>query len=93
MKADGPPAGETLAGPLSGLTVVITGTLPNLSRSQAKALVLAAGGKVTSSISKSTDLLLAGDKAGSKLEKANKLEVEVIDEAELLRRIDETATS
>ena len=91
MKADGPPAGEALAGPLSGLTVVITGTLPNLSRDQAKALVLAAGGKVTSSISKSTDLLLAGDKAGSKMEKANKLEVEVIDEAEFQRRIDETA--
>ncbi|HIG05372.1 MAG TPA: hypothetical protein EYQ08_06540, partial [Planctomycetes bacterium] len=53
----------------------------------------AAGGKVTSSISKSTDLLLAGDKAGSKMEKANKLEVEVIDEAEFQRRIDETATS
>lgn len=93
MKADGPPAGEALAGPLSGLTVVITGTLPNLSRDQAKALVLAAGGKVTGSISKSTDLLLAGDKAGSKMEKANKLEVEVIDEAEFQRRIDETATS
>ncbi|MBT6452226.1 MAG: NAD-dependent DNA ligase LigA [Planctomycetes bacterium] len=91
MKADGPPAGEALVGPLSGLTVVITGTLPNLSRDQAKALVLAAGGKVTSSISKSTDLLLAGDKAGSKMEKANKLEVEVIDEAEFQRRIDETA--
>ncbi len=93
MKADGPPAGETRAGPLSGLTVVITGTLPNLSRGQAKALVLAAGGKVTGSISKSTDLLLAGDKAGSKLEKANKLEVEVIDEAEFQRRIDETTTT
>lgn len=93
MKADGPPAGEALAGPLSGLTVVITGTLPNLSRDQAKALVIAAGGKVTGSISKSTDLLLAGDKAGSKMEKANKLEVEVIDEAEFQRRIDETATS
>jgi len=91
MKSDGPPAGEALAGPLSGLTVVITGTLPNLGRDQAKALVIAAGGKVTGSISKSTDLLLAGEKAGSKLEKAKKLEVEVIDEAEFQRRIAGTA--
>jgi DNA ligase (NAD+) len=67
--------------------------LPNLSRDEAKALVIAAGGKVTASVSKSTDLLLAGEKAGSKLEKAQKLDVEVIDEAELRRRIDGATTS
>jgi len=64
MKADGVPASLDSDAPLSGLTVVITGTLPNLSRDEAKALVIAAGGKVTGSVSKSTDLLLAGEKAG-----------------------------
>ncbi|NRA74863.1 MAG: NAD-dependent DNA ligase LigA, partial [Planctomycetes bacterium] len=75
------------AGALSGLTVVITGTLPGLSRDEAKDLVRSAGGKVTGSISKSTDLLLAGEKAGSKLDKAHKLGVEVIDEDQLRQRI------
>ena len=93
MKADGSSASQDSDAPLSGLTVVITGTLPNLSRDEAKALVSAAGGKVTASVSKSTDLLLAGEKAGSKLEKAQKLDVEVIDEAELRRRIDGATTS
>jgi DNA ligase (NAD+) len=93
MKSDGSSASQDSDAPLSGLTVVITGTLPNLSRDEAKALVIAAGGKVTASVSKSTDLLLAGEKAGSKLEKAQKLDVEVIDEAELRRRIDGATTS
>ena len=74
-------------GPLNGLTVVITGTLPTLSRNDATALVERAGGRVTSSVSKNTSLLVAGDEAGSKLDKAKQLGVTVIDEAELLRRV------
>ncbi|MGE4619530.1 MAG: NAD-dependent DNA ligase LigA [Planctomycetota bacterium] len=93
MKADGSTVSQNHEGPLSGLTVVITGTLPNLGRDETKALVLAGGGKVTGSVSKSTDLLLAGEKAGSKLQKAEKLGIEVIDEAELLRRIGDSAAS
>ena len=73
--------------PLEGLTFVITGTLPTLSREQASARIKAAGGKVTSSVSKKTSYLVAGEAAGSKLEKAQKLELAVIDEAELLRLI------
>jgi DNA ligase (NAD+) len=68
----------------SGKTVVITGTLPNLSRDEAKDKLLAVGAKVTGSVSAKTDYLLAGDKAGSKLTKAEKLGVQVIDEATML---------
>jgi DNA ligase (NAD+) len=64
----------------SGKTVVITGTLPTMSRGEAKEKLLAAGAKVTGSVSAKTDYLLAGDKAGSKLTKAEKLGVKVIDE-------------
>lgn len=70
-----------------GLTVVITGTLPTLSRPDAKARIQAAGGKVTDSVSKATNLLVCGADAGSKLEKAKALGTEIIDEAELLRRL------
>jgi DNA ligase (NAD+) len=78
---------------LSGQTFVITGTLPTLSRSKATAMIEAAGGRVTGSVSKSTDFLLAGEEAGSKLEKAKSLGVEIIDEADLLRRVNSAATS
>jgi len=71
---------------LNGLTVVITGTLPTLSREQASALVEAHGGRVASSVSKQTSFVVVGGDAGSKLEKARQLGVETIDEAELLRR-------
>ena len=71
-------------GVLSGQTVVLTGTLPSMSRSQAKELIEAAGGKVSGSVSKKTSFLLAGEEAGSKLEKANKLGIKVIDEAGLV---------
>ena len=69
------------AGVLTGLTFVITGTLPTLSRKEAQNLIKKHGGKPVSAISKSTDFLLAGEKAGSKLTKAEKLGVPVLDEA------------
>ncbi len=72
---------------LEGLTVVITGTLPNLSRKQAQELVERSGGQVTGSISSKTNLLIAGVKAGSKLKKAEELGVEVLDENGFLEYI------
>ena len=69
--------------PLAGKTVVITGTLPRRSRDEAQALIKRLGGKVTGAVSKSTSLLLAGEAAGSKLEKARALAIPVIDEDEL----------
>jgi DNA ligase (NAD+) len=72
-------------GPLAGKTLVLTGTLPNLKREDATANIEAAGGKVSSSVSKKTDYVVAGAVAGSKLEKARKLGVRIIDEAELAR--------
>ena len=69
--------------PLTGKTVVITGTLPGMTRDEAKQLLQSAGAKVTGSVSAKTDYLLAGEKAGSKLTKAEKLGVQVISEADL----------
>ncbi|MFM7718958.1 MAG: NAD-dependent DNA ligase LigA [Actinomycetota bacterium] len=74
-------------GALAGKTLVLTGTLPTLSRDDATALAIEAGAKVSSSVSKKTDLVVAGEAAGSKLAKAQELGVEVVDEAEFLRRI------
>ena len=78
------------AGPqvLAGKTLVLTGTLPTLKRDEAKALVEAAGGKVAGSVSKKTDYVVAGEEAGSKLEKALELGVPVIDEAELMKLLE-----
>ncbi|HXN77095.1 MAG TPA: NAD-dependent DNA ligase LigA [Gemmatimonadaceae bacterium] len=87
------PRAVVAGGPLSGKTLVITGTLPTLSRAKATATIEAAGGRVTGSVSKSTDFLLAGEEAGSKLDKAKSLGVTIIDEADLLRRINSPATS
>ncbi len=70
--------------PLAGKTVVITGTLPTMTRDEAAAHIARLGGKTASAVSKKTDYLLAGDKAGSKLEKAQALGVAIIDEAQLL---------
>ena len=72
------------AKPLAGQTFVLTGTLPSLAREDAKALIEAAGGKVAGSVSKKTHFVVAGEDAGSKLEKARELGVAVIDEAALL---------
>ena len=74
-------------GALSGLTFVITGTLPSMDRREAAALIEKNGGKVSGSVSKKTDYLLAGEAAGSKLTKAQSLGVSVISEAELLSMI------
>ncbi len=74
---DGPAPSE---GPLNGKTLVLTGTLPEWSREQATERIMAAGGRVTTSVSKKTDYLVAGESAGSKLAKAERLEVPVVDE-------------
>jgi DNA ligase (NAD+) len=81
MEAEGAPPGD---GVLSGRTLVLTGTLPDLTREEATERILAAGGRVTSSVSKKTDYVVAGEAAGSKLEKAERLGVPVLDEAGLL---------
>ncbi|HEU5061524.1 MAG TPA: NAD-dependent DNA ligase LigA [Solirubrobacterales bacterium] len=74
-------------GPLQGKTVVLTGTLPELTREEAAALVKSAGGKVTSSVSKKTDYVVAGENPGSKLAKAEKFGTEILDEAALLELV------
>jgi DNA ligase (NAD+) len=73
--------------PLAGMTVVLTGTLPTLSRDAAKDMLEAAGAKVAGSVSKKTSFVVAGDEAGSKLAKAQELGIEVLDEAALLARL------
>jgi DNA ligase (NAD+) len=80
FEQEGAPPGE---GPLAGRTIVLTGTLPTLTREQATERILAAGGKVTSTVSKKTDWVVAGESPGSKLEKAERLGVDVVDEAGL----------
>ncbi len=80
-----PSVASRAGGPLRGKTVVLTGTLPTLAREQATELIIAAGGKVTASVSKKTDLVVAGAEAGSKLARAQSLGVRVIDENELQR--------
>ena len=73
---------------LAGKTFVLTGTLPTLKRDEAKAMIEAAGGKVAGSVSKKTDFVVAGEEAGSKLEKAQELGVAVIDEAGLMKLLE-----
>jgi DNA ligase (NAD+) len=72
---------------LEGLTFVLTGTMADLSREEAKARIEAAGGRVSGSVSKKTNYLVAGDDAGSKLDKAKELKVPVIDQAKLLEML------
>lgn len=74
-------------GPLAGLTFVITGSLPNLSREDAKALIETAGGKVSSAVSRKTSFVVAGADPGSKLDKARELGVRIVDEGGLLDMI------
>jgi len=77
---------ETVLGaPFAGKTFVLTGTLPTLTREEATAKIEAAGGKVTGSVSKKTDFVLAGAEAGSKLTKAQELGVKILDEAEFVK--------
>ncbi|MFE7082359.1 NAD-dependent DNA ligase LigA [Priestia megaterium] len=78
---------ENVDSVFAGKTVVLTGKLEQLSRNEAKAQIEALGGKVTGSVSKKTDLVVAGEEAGSKLTKANELEIEVWDEARLLTEL------
>jgi DNA ligase (NAD+) len=68
-------------GPLRGKTVVLTGSLPSLSRNAATALIEAAGGRTSSSVSKKTDFLLAGEASGSKYAKAQQLGIQILDES------------
>jgi len=70
-------------GPLDGKTLVLTGTLPNLTREEANALIKRAGGKVTGSVSKKTDYVVAGEDPGTKMQKAEELGTEILDEAGL----------
>jgi len=79
---------QAKAGRLAGKTFVLTGTLPHLKREEAAAQIEAAGGKVSSSVSKKTDYVVAGEEAGSKLEKAQKLGVKIIHEADLLNLLE-----
>jgi DNA ligase (NAD+) len=83
----GEPTAVEEGGPLAGKAYVLTGTLPTLSRPEATELIERAGGRVVGSVSKKTAAVVAGEEPGSKLEKAKTLGVEVIDEAELLRRV------
>src|SRR5262249_37434164 len=77
FEEEGPPPGE---GKLAGKTLVLTGTLPTLTREEATEMVVGAGGKVTGSVSRKTDYVGAGESAGSKLANAERLGVPVLDE-------------
>ena len=89
MEEEGPEA--PAEGPLVGKTLVLTGTLPNLTRPDATARIEAAGGKVTGSVSKKTDYLVAGEDPGTKLTKAQELGTEVLDEDGLLALVPDEA--
>jgi DNA ligase (NAD+) len=84
LEQEGPAPGE---GPLRDKTFVITGTLPDLTREEATERIMAAGGKVTSSVSKKTSYVVAGESPGSKLTRAEQLGVPVLDEAGLLELV------
>ncbi|MCG1018385.1 MULTISPECIES: NAD-dependent DNA ligase LigA [Burkholderiaceae] len=84
--SEGPPAPRKPAGPLAGMTVVLTGTLPTLSREAAKEMLEAAGAKVAGSVSKKTNYVVAGTDAGNKLTKAEELGISIVDE-EGMRRL------
>ena len=87
---EGAAGADVAALPLTGKTLVLTGTLPTLSREQAKEMIEAAGGKVAGSVSKKTHYVVAGEEAGSKLDKARELGIEVLDEDGLRRLLQPT---
>lgn len=96
LNFEGPAKSEIAApaeGPLVGKTFVLTGTLPTLTREEASALIVAAGGKTTGSVSSKTDYVLAGESAGSKLAKAQKLGITILDEAAFRALLDEGKSS
>ena len=80
--------GQEKSDRLAGLTIVVTGTLPSLSRVEAESLITQNGGKAASSVSKKTSYVLAGEAAGSKLTKAQKLGIPIIDQAAFLQMIE-----
>lgn len=82
-----PAQGEALDSPFAGKTVVLTGTLTQLTRGEAKAKLEALGAKVTGSVSRNTDIVIAGEKAGSKLDKARELGIEVWNEEDMFKRL------
>lgn len=84
---------ETAALPLAGKTAVLTGTLSSLSRDEAKQKLQALGAKVAGSVSKKTDLVIAGEAAGSKLEKAEALGIEILDESGLITLLEQSAAT
>ncbi len=85
VQTSAPKRARAATGPLAGKTFVLTGTLPRFSRDDATELIVAAGGKVTGSVSKKTDYVVAGDEPGSKLVKAEELGIAILDEAGLRR--------
>ncbi len=87
LQFSGPKQPRAKAGVLAGLTFVLTGTLPNLKREEAKEKIEGAGGKVAGSVSSKTNFVVAGEEAGSKLDKARKLEIKIIGEAELVEML------
>ena len=82
-----PPRNDGKGGKLAGKTLVLTGTFPTLSRSDATRLIEESGGRVSSSVSKKTDFVVAGEEAGNKLDKARELDVKVLDEGALLKML------
>jgi DNA ligase (NAD+) len=94
-KEDVPPdeSERTLDNWFAGKTFVITGTLADLTRDQARDLVVGLGGKVTGSVSKKTSVLIAGEKAGSKLNKARDLDITILDEAAFRARLAEAGVN
>jgi len=86
-KEAAPRAAAKAQGPFAGKIVVLTGTLSAMTRDEARDRIESGGGKVTGSVSKKTDFVVAGTEAGSKLDKANELGVKVLDEEQFLKLI------